>query len=81
MTKIVGKHGMSEIVIISDEAGILVYVWQKWDPTAQPIGAYLLEKTKAESIEKAKEDAASAIADKKEMNIETVRKDIEWVDG
>lgn len=80
-TKITGQYGLSEIVIISDESGVLVYVWDKWNTAAQPGGAYILEKTKVESVEKAKDLAASWIAQDRNSDIETARRDVEWSEG
>ena len=63
MQKIQGQYGSSEIEIVDDSKGVIVWVWDK-QTVSSTIGRYTLQKTRVASIEAAKEVAASSIAQK-----------------
>jgi hypothetical protein len=79
MKKIQGQYGASEIEIVDDSKGVIVWVWDKQTVSAT-VGRYTLQKTHVASIEAAKEVAASSIAQERNIDIETVRRGIVWTE-
>ena len=79
MQKIQGQYGSSEIEIVDDSKGVIVWVWDK-QTVSSTIGRYTLQKTRVASIEAAKEVAASSIAQERNIDIETVRRGIVWTE-
>ena len=79
MQKIQGQYGSSEIEIVDDSKGVIVWVWDK-QTVSSTTGRYTLQKTRVASIEAAKEVAASSIAQERNIDIETVRRGIVWTE-
>jgi len=80
MKKIQGQYGASEIEILADSKGVIVWVWDIKHTVSATIGRYTLQKTHVASIEAAKKVAASSIAQERNIDIETVRRGIVWTE-
>ena len=80
MKKINGQYGASEIEIVVDYKGVIVWVWDN-QTVSSTIGRYTLQKTHVASIKAAKEVAASSIAHERDIDIETVRRGIIWTES